>query len=277
MRVWRAALGAGLIALGLTAGPLQAAHITDKLAAGVYEQPDDSTAPLKAVPSGTPLEVIQRKGEFIQVRLPDGDEGWVKAEYVTDQKPARVMLLEAQAKAREAETHQAAAEEALAKLREETERDRVLAQQSSAKQTETVAHLKTQLSEAQQRVAELENKLREAPGPSDSGSATPTDDQASQLQAALDSVRTELRAANGTIEELKAQLAEARSQTVPKITQAAPQQAEPAGTESSLSESGAGDAGWIWPCLAFALLIGFIAGVAALDYLQRRRHGGFRV
>ncbi len=75
-----------------------AAHITDKLLAGLYEQPASGLQPLKLLPSGTPVEVLERKTNFQRIRLDDGTEGWVNASYVTEEKPAKAMLLESQAR-----------------------------------------------------------------------------------------------------------------------------------------------------------------------------------
>lgn len=76
---------------------LFAAHITDKLVAGLYEEPKAEGKPIRLLPTGTPLEVAGREGDFIKVRLADETVGWVEAAYVSDAKPARAMLLEAQA------------------------------------------------------------------------------------------------------------------------------------------------------------------------------------
>jgi len=81
--------------------PLQAAHITDKLVVGLYEKSSLKGEPLQLLTSGTPVEVLDKKDEAAQVRLADGAEGWIEAGYVTDEKPASMMLLEAQAELRQ--------------------------------------------------------------------------------------------------------------------------------------------------------------------------------
>jgi len=91
-------LGVILLLGMLWAGSLPAAYITDKLVAGLYEKAEISDKPIKALSSGTPLEVVTRNNEFIKVRTPDGTIGWVEAAYLTDEKPARSMLLDLQAK-----------------------------------------------------------------------------------------------------------------------------------------------------------------------------------
>jgi len=93
MNLWKT-----LFLLCTLVSPLaEAAFITDKLVAGLYDKPDNSTEPDRALPSGTPLEIISRKKGFTQIRLTNGDTGWVEARLVSKEKPARVMLLESQA------------------------------------------------------------------------------------------------------------------------------------------------------------------------------------
>lgn len=91
----------GLLLLGalLLAPTARTAHITDKMAVGLYDSPADET-PGRVLTSGTPLEILSRSGGHLcKVRLGDGDAGWLECRYITDEKPARAMLLEAQARA----------------------------------------------------------------------------------------------------------------------------------------------------------------------------------
>lgn len=75
-----------------------AAYITDKLLAGFYASPDPTSQPLRALPSGTPMEVLEEKGNFSRVRLGDNGQGWVETRFITQEKPVKMMLLELQAK-----------------------------------------------------------------------------------------------------------------------------------------------------------------------------------
>jgi len=86
------------ILLLLAVNATQAAYITDKLVAGLYKEAKVTDKPLKALASGTPLEVVSRKNGFIKVRTSDGVIGWVESAYLTDEKPARSILLDTQAK-----------------------------------------------------------------------------------------------------------------------------------------------------------------------------------
>lgn len=82
----------------LAAQPGFGVYITDKLLAGFYAEPDAETQPLRALTSGTPMEILERQGAFSRVRLGDNSEGWVENRFITAEKPAKVRLLELQAK-----------------------------------------------------------------------------------------------------------------------------------------------------------------------------------
>jgi SH3 domain protein len=75
-----------------------AAYITDKLLAGFYGSPDLTAEPIRALPNGTPMEVLEELGKLSRIRLGDNSEGWVETRFVTQEKPAKTMLLELQAK-----------------------------------------------------------------------------------------------------------------------------------------------------------------------------------
>jgi hypothetical protein len=87
----------------------QAAHITDKLLAGLYEEPSSGQKPVKLLASGTPVDVLEKRGGYQRVKLADGTEGWVNGSYVTEEKPAQVKLSEAQARMTELEAQLAEA------------------------------------------------------------------------------------------------------------------------------------------------------------------------
>jgi len=129
MRIARA----GLLLLGALAlaTAARAAHITDKMAVGLYDAPDDEP-PRRVLTSGTPLEILDRGGRLCKVRLGDGDGGWLECRYITDEKPARAMLVEVQARA--------------------------------GRLWDQVEELKRQLDAKQQRLQDLDLRLRAAEG-----------------------------------------------------------------------------------------------------------------
>jgi len=99
----------------------QGAHITDKLLAGFYEQPDTASQPLKVLPSGTPVEALKKRAGFTRVRLGDNSEGWVESRYISDSKPAKVLLLELQAKHGQIKRQLRQAERELKRLHDDPE------------------------------------------------------------------------------------------------------------------------------------------------------------
>ena len=85
-----------LLTLWLPSCMAWATHVTDKLAVGLYPSVG-AEQPMRLLTSGTPLERLGSSGEHCKVRLGGGEEGWLECRYLTDEKPARAMLLEAQA------------------------------------------------------------------------------------------------------------------------------------------------------------------------------------
>ena len=72
-------------------------YIGDILRVGVRAEPDNVSPAHGVVTTGMQLEVLDRTSGFIKIRSAAGVEGWIKDSYVTNQKPARLELSEAQA------------------------------------------------------------------------------------------------------------------------------------------------------------------------------------
>ncbi len=133
----------------LASAGTQAAHITDKLLAGLYEQPEVAEKAQRLLPSGTPLDVLQRKQGFTEVRLSDDTRGWVESIYVSEEKPAKMKLLESQAKVRQLKAELAGMESGVVTS---TTRDAAL---PGVRETE----LRQALDKAGARIELLEKKL----------------------------------------------------------------------------------------------------------------------
>lgn len=93
---------------------VQAAHITDKLLAGMYAKPTSAEQPVQLLPSGTPIELIGEQAGFVKVQLVDGKTGWVEKRFLSADKPAKVRLLALQSKYRQLQEKLDLAEEKLA-------------------------------------------------------------------------------------------------------------------------------------------------------------------
>jgi uncharacterized protein YgiM (DUF1202 family) len=83
LRLWSLALL--VLAVGARA---ETAYVSDELVLGVYADKTSNATRVTTLKSGASLEVLARDGEFANVRLTDGREGWVKSSYLTPREPA---------------------------------------------------------------------------------------------------------------------------------------------------------------------------------------------
>ena len=86
-----------LLALCPLAALAETAYITDQLRLGLHQAADTSDRAFRTLESGQELEIISRDRNYANVRLPDGTVGYVKAAYLVSDKPAKLIVNEAQA------------------------------------------------------------------------------------------------------------------------------------------------------------------------------------
>ncbi len=72
----------------------ETAYVTDNLRLGLYEAEDTSGRPMRMLESGQAMEILSRDRNYANVQLPDASEGWVKAAYLVDEKPAKLIVAE---------------------------------------------------------------------------------------------------------------------------------------------------------------------------------------
>lgn len=99
---------------------LHAAHITDKLLAGVYKTPDKDSKAIMFLNSGAPLEVIETQNGFTKVRTSDDTIGWVKNQYVTEELPTNARLIDLQERMSKMRKELQRTKDELKKARDET-------------------------------------------------------------------------------------------------------------------------------------------------------------
>jgi SH3 domain protein len=75
----------------------ETAYVTDTLRLGLHEAADTSDRPFRNLESGQTMEVLSRTQYYAHVELPDGTRGYVKAGFLVDQKPAKLIVAETQA------------------------------------------------------------------------------------------------------------------------------------------------------------------------------------
>lgn len=68
------------------------AYVTDQLVLNVYAEQNSQGQRLATLHSGASVETLATAGDYTQVRLNDGQTGWVKNSYLTTQVPATVRV-----------------------------------------------------------------------------------------------------------------------------------------------------------------------------------------
>ncbi|MEO0346528.1 MAG: TIGR04211 family SH3 domain-containing protein [Pseudomonadota bacterium] len=151
-----------LIALAMLGCALQAsaqtqtAYVTDVLRLGLHRAADTSDAPFRSLESGQEMTVLERSRLYARIRLPDGTEGYVKAGFLVDDKPARLVVTET----REA---LAQSEATLASVRDEFSgsANRIAGLESDLQGArDALADLQTQYDDAAEANADYERKMR---------------------------------------------------------------------------------------------------------------------
>jgi len=136
-----AALLLGFMLAG--AAEAQTAYVTDNLRLGLHRAADTSDRAFRTLESGQALEILERNRNYARVRLPDGTEGYVKVAYLVDDKPAKLIVNEAQAEVE----------------RIQGELDRL--RQSFADPAATIARLEQELEETESLRASSESRVEE--------------------------------------------------------------------------------------------------------------------
>ena len=84
----------GFLALAPLAAFAETAYVTDNLRLGLHQTPDTSDRAFRYLDSGQAMEILTRDRNYANVRLTDATEGWVKAAYLVDDKPAKLIVAE---------------------------------------------------------------------------------------------------------------------------------------------------------------------------------------
>lgn len=228
-------------------------YVSNRFEIGVHENTDIDSVIVAVIPSGTPLEVLDRDGEFVEVQTPDGTKGWVDARYVVNDRPGTASVADYDAKLRETVHSLGAARAEVEVLRQrltELQRDAATASDASratasAKITKTLAK-----NDSAAKLAKAEHELE-----------------------TLSKANRELKA---RVSELKAAQAEAAKSAVEEkaMEETLAQESVWRGPISAEARSWTR---WQWLLFASILLLVFAAGGFAVDWESRRRHGGFRV
>ncbi len=90
-------LACGVVLLLPLLAAAETAYVTDNLRLGLHQAADTSDRAFRTLDSGQELEILSRDRNYAHVSLPDGVQGYVKAAYLVDDKPAKLIVAETQA------------------------------------------------------------------------------------------------------------------------------------------------------------------------------------
>lgn len=131
-------------------------YITDEISAGLHEERAPDSPVIETLATGSELEVLEQADGRARVRTGDGTAGWIDADYLSAEQPARQQLA-----AIESELESARAD--LARLRSHVGDSEALAEQKRLRQSRD--RLEQELAAARERAAELANRQPQPHGP----------------------------------------------------------------------------------------------------------------
>ncbi len=263
-----------------------AAYITDKLLVGLYPEPSNKTKYFKILTSGAQLKILERQTGYIKVQLHDGTEGWVERRYIIDEKPAALMLSDANKE-----------NESLKGELDQVRQELIKVQKELSSKPTSASETNQALTKANKRIAELESQLKAKPNqvPTESGKADPRCEhdlenmEIKQLQCQMrlakrskgdkDSVFTENERLRDIMQEAVNLLGLKPSGEVPALVYGNPTPlptSAPAATdtpvepEAPTEESQQGMPIWIYLVFLLTLITGIIGGFALFDYRTRK-------
>jgi hypothetical protein len=96
VRVVRLAAAAAVLLGCLRGGPAcaEAQYIVEQVVVSVSAAPDGSGDRVGSVHSGERVEVLEREEDHVRIRFGSGQEGWIKAAYLSADPPLRQQLEE---------------------------------------------------------------------------------------------------------------------------------------------------------------------------------------
>ena len=238
------------LSLLMVSASAETVYVSDRFEIGVHDDINFDSVILAVIASGTPLTVIARNGDFVQVSTPDGTTGWVDARYVVSEQPGAALSGEQDAELRQAMRSLGDARADVEVLRQrvtELQRDAATAAHDSpdiAKPNPLAGNEDSaKLKEAQRALGNLTKENREL-------KTRLTDLQASRGASANSAADPEAKKQPGPLENIM---------------------------RGPLSDETQSWTPWRWLLFGSILLLSFATGGYMVDWESRRRHGGFRV
>ena len=97
MRLAAAVQAVALVLLAAAARAGEPLYVVEQVIVSVNSSADGSGERVASLKSGERVELIERAGESVHVRLPDGKEGWLRAIYLSGDAPLKPRLAQAEA------------------------------------------------------------------------------------------------------------------------------------------------------------------------------------
>ena len=88
---------AGAPAAGALAAGAQALYVVEQLVVSVNSAPDGGGERIASLKSGDRVELIERTGDAVHVRLASGKDGWLRSSYLSAEEPLRARLQQSEA------------------------------------------------------------------------------------------------------------------------------------------------------------------------------------
>ena len=239
-------------------------YVTDRILLGVHEAASKDSPLIQSVPSGTSLEIMAEENGFKKVVLANGVQGWVDAAFLVSEQPAPALYDLLLAKYKKIEKEIAALKEKLKKTEKELQvrRDQVSNAKTSMQELKKKLQSKQPLAVVDDqplRQAEAEiNKLKARIRELEAEEKTTTEEVTKQVDAAA--AEKELARLRARIDLALRSLQGQELQNIEDL----------ANTPPGLPD-------WYWGVMLLFLITGIVAGIAIMDYRNRKRHGGFRI
>ena len=252
--------------LGITQVLAEQSYVTDRISLDIHVGADEKTSVIKSVPSGTELEVLDEEGNFVEIRLRDGTQGWVNSDFVMIEIPAakKYDVLATQYEKTTQELDKLKLDYTKKNRELQTRRDQL----SNA--TTTIRDLKkrkdgkvivdpemeNKLTTSLQEIETLKLKIIEL----EKTPEAKVDIDQKQIFNELQDVKIQNDIMQKRIDVALAHLSGKRIPTAEELASIRPQFPL-----------------WYWGLLVVLLLTGIVAGYFIMDYRYRSRHGGFRI
>jgi len=220
-------------------------YINDKVMAGLHQDKSVDSPILKVLPSGTTLEIVRRDTPLSQVKDLDGTTGWIDNQYLADTAPGRAQLQAALNQISKLEAEIVGLKSGANTTTNTGTGDLVKITKENEELKQLLKSERLRIGELQTQTAELRNKLAKSNGGD------------TDLMEQLDTLAREKS-------ELEKELGNLQADA----------QSPPDKIKLEM-----GEFNWkkMLISVAVSLAAGFIAGLLVLDWINRRRHGGFRI